>query len=105
MVFVALIVAWMASLQAPWVGLRREVDQGEGARDAAGWSTRSTPSRWRSCRRGPSRASSSNVPCVIAAWRSPKSLQTTLFEVAKADGVPAAVAKYRDLRRNAITSR
>jgi len=32
----------------------------------------------------------------------PKSLQTTLFEIAKADGVPAAIAKYRDLRRNAI---
>jgi len=32
----------------------------------------------------------------------PKSLQTTLCEIAKAEGVPAAVAKYRELRRNAI---
>jgi Photosynthetic reaction centre cytochrome C subunit len=31
----------------------------------------------------------------------PKSLQTTLFEIAQADGAPAAVAKYRELRRDA----
>jgi hypothetical protein len=32
----------------------------------------------------------------------PKSLQTTLFEVAQAESVPAAIARYRDLRRNAL---
>jgi Photosynthetic reaction centre cytochrome C subunit len=32
----------------------------------------------------------------------PKSLQTTLFEIARAQGVPAAIEKYRQLRRNAL---
>ncbi len=30
--------------------------------------------------------------------RTPKSLQTTLFEIVAADGAPAAIAKYRELR-------
>ena len=32
----------------------------------------------------------------------PKSLQTTLFEIAQSKGTPAAVAKYRELRRDAV---
>jgi len=32
----------------------------------------------------------------------PKSLQTTLFEIAQSQGGPAAVAKYRELRRDAV---
>ena len=32
----------------------------------------------------------------------PKSLQTTLFEIVQAQGAPAAVAKYRDLRADAL---
>ena len=32
----------------------------------------------------------------------PKSLQTTLFEIAQAQGVPAAIEKYRQLRRDAL---
>jgi hypothetical protein len=32
----------------------------------------------------------------------PKSLQTTLFEIAQSQGAPAAVAKYRELRRDAV---
>jgi hypothetical protein len=34
----------------------------------------------------------------------PKSLQTTLFEVIAAEGVPAASARYRALRENAMTT-
>lgn len=32
----------------------------------------------------------------------PKSLQTTLFEIVQAQGVPAAIEKYRQLRRDAL---
>ena len=32
----------------------------------------------------------------------PKSLQTTLFEIAQAQGAPAAIEKYRQLRREAL---
>jgi photosynthetic reaction center cytochrome c subunit len=32
----------------------------------------------------------------------PKSLQTTLFEIVQAQGAPAAIAKYRELRRDAL---
>jgi len=34
----------------------------------------------------------------------PKTLQTTLLEIINKDGVPAAVAKYRDLRRDEMAS-
>jgi tetratricopeptide (TPR) repeat protein len=34
----------------------------------------------------------------------PKSLQTTLLEVITTDGVPAAIARYRSLRENTMTS-
>jgi hypothetical protein len=35
----------------------------------------------------------------------PKSLQTTLFEIVEAQGAPAAIAKYRELRRDAALGR
>jgi tetratricopeptide (TPR) repeat protein len=35
----------------------------------------------------------------------PKSLQTTLFEIVQAEGAPAAIAKYRELRRDATLGR
>jgi tetratricopeptide (TPR) repeat protein len=35
----------------------------------------------------------------------PKSLQTTLFEIVEAQGAPAAIAKYRDLRKDALLGR
>jgi hypothetical protein len=35
----------------------------------------------------------------------PKSLQTTLFEIVNAQGAPAAVAKYRELRADAVLGR
>jgi tetratricopeptide (TPR) repeat protein len=35
----------------------------------------------------------------------PKSLQTTLFEIVEAQGAPAAVAKYRELRTDALLGR
>jgi tetratricopeptide (TPR) repeat protein len=35
----------------------------------------------------------------------PKSLQTTLFEIVEARGAPAAVAKYRELRNDALLGR
>jgi Photosynthetic reaction centre cytochrome C subunit len=34
----------------------------------------------------------------------PKSLQTTLFEIAQRDGAPAAVARYRSLRQNTMVA-
>jgi len=35
----------------------------------------------------------------------PKSLQTTLFEIVEAQGAPAAIAKYRELRKDEVLGR
>jgi len=35
----------------------------------------------------------------------PKSLQTTLFEIVQKDGIPAAVARYKELRADTVTGR
>lgn len=47
-----------------------------------------------------------NVECVTChhGVRLPKSLQTTLFEIATTDGAPAAVARYRALRGSSTLS-
>jgi hypothetical protein len=149
MVFVTLIVAWMAALQAPWTGenLRyfpkdisrevltqrmREFSFALGVRcqychaggngitfDGVSFGSDEKPTKAKAramlrmvdeintvaLAQLPSRAEPRVVVECSTCHRGvaiPKSLQTTLFEVAKADGVPAAVAKYRDLRRNAI---
>lgn len=53
----------------------------------------------------PSRAQPKvNVECATChrGLVLPKSLQTTLLEIVEAQGVPAAIAKYRELRRDAL---
>lgn len=55
----------------------------------------------------PSRAEPAvSVDCVTChhGLRLPKSLQTTLFEIVKTDGAPAAVARYRELRSSETLS-
>ena len=149
MVFVALIVGWMVSLQKPWKGENLQYFPKDISREALtqrmrefsfalgvrcqychaggngvtfegvsfGSDEKPTKAKARAMLRMveqintvtlaqlPSRAEPRVVVECSTCHRGvaiPKSLQTTLFEIAKADGVPAAVAKYRDLRRNAI---
>ena len=149
MLFVALIVVWMASLQSPWKAENLQYFPKDISREALTQRMRefsfALGVRCQYCHAGgngitfdgvsfgsdekpakakaramlrmveqintvalaqlPSRAEPRVVVECSTCHRGvaiPKSLQTTLFEVAKAEGVPAAVAKYRDLRRNAI---
>jgi hypothetical protein len=55
----------------------------------------------------PSRAEPTVVVDCVTCHRGlalPKTLQTTLFEIAGREGAPAAVAKYRELRRDQMTA-
>jgi hypothetical protein len=149
MVFVTVIVAWMAALQVPWkaenlqyfpkdisrevltqrmrefsfaLGVRCQYCHAGGngvSFEGVSFSSDEKPAKAKAramlrmvdeintvaLARLPSRAEPRVVVECSTCHRGvaiPKSLQTMLFEIAKAEGVPAAVAKYRELRRNAI---